>query len=291
MLAGVLWRNFGRIPPRWEPGIALLAKPILRWGIVLLGFKIVFDDLINLGPSLLLLAVAVVGLGLAGSYAICRCLGMSHSQSILIASGFSICGAAAVAGASSVTKSRDEDISLAVGLVVVFGTLMILVVPLLAGAFSLSDHQAALLAGAATHEVAQVVVIGGMFGTVALATAVVMKLARVVLLAPVMLTLNLISRFSPQPVDTSRKAPPLVPLFVVGFILAMTVRSLIPIAPPVLDVLNFAQGILLAAAMFGLGCSVRIATWKTLGARPFVAGGICTIWVTGIALAGVLLLT
>lgn len=289
MLGGVLARNLFTLPGYWEPGLEWLSRTALRAGIVLLGFKVVLGDILALGGGAILLAVAIVVLGLVGSYGICRWLGMGHAQSLLIASGFSICGAAAVAGAGSVVHAKDEDVSLAVGLVVLFGTLMIAVVPAVGALLGFDAHAVALLAGASTHEVAQVVVIGGFFGGTALATAVIMKLARVVLMAPLMLTLNLLQRrHQRQPVGGKR--PPLVPLFVLGFLAAMLLASLLPIPAAVGGALGMAQTLLLAAAMFGLGCKVRLATWRALGAKPFLAGTLATALVTLISVIGVMLI-
>ncbi|MCK6091281.1 putative sulfate exporter family transporter [Micrococcus endophyticus] len=129
------------------------------------------------------------GVTFAATLAIGRALRLPWDLTALVASGFSICGAAAVAAADSVVRARREMAATAIGLVVLFGTLMIPLMPLLTGALGLDERTAGLWIGASTHEVAQVVAAGGLVGGAALSVAVTVKLARVVMLAPVMTAL------------------------------------------------------------------------------------------------------
>ena len=136
---------------------------------------------------------AIVAGGLLGTVLLGRLLRVPSGLSLLIACGFSICGAAAVAGAAGVTDPDDEaeeDTITAVALVVIFGTLMIALVPLLANLLGLGSETAGMWAGGSIHEIAQVVAVGGIIGGGALTVAVIVKLARVLLLAPVVAILS-----------------------------------------------------------------------------------------------------
>lgn len=232
------------------------------------------------------LVVTVVVGGLLVAEFAGRALGLRPAQRRLVGAGFSICGAAAVAGLEGVVDDkREEDVVTAIALVVLFGTLMIPVVPLASVGLGLDAHTAGLWAGASIHEVAQVVAAGGILGSTALNAAVVVKLARVLMLAPVALVFSRLSRTSTE----ATRRPPLVPLFVLGFVAAAVVRTTGVLAPAVLELAGMAQTLLLAAAMFALGCQVRLATLRTVGGRPFVLAGVVTVGVAGIALGGVLL--
>ncbi len=189
ILAGRAWRNLAPVPERLTPGVAFAAKPVLRAGIVLLGLQLLLSDVLALGPGVIALVVGVVGVTFAATLAIGRALRLPWDLTALVASGFSICGAAAVAAADSVVRARREMAATAIGLVVLFGTLMIPLMPLLTGALGLDERTAGLWIGASTHEVAQVVAAGGLVGGAALSVAVTVKLARVVMLAPVMTAL------------------------------------------------------------------------------------------------------
>lgn len=269
-------------------------------GVVLLGLQLVLGDVVALGPRVLLVVVAVVVTGLLATVALGRLLGTGRDLTLLIACGFSICGAAAVAAADAVVDAEEEDVVTAVALVVLFGTGMIAIAPALVHVLGLTGEQGTAWIGAAVHEVAQVVAAaeavtgsdstGSGAGATAgagalLALAVTVKLARVVLLAPVVASLRAVAATD---VGTTRRSP-LVPLFVVGFVVLALVRSTGTLPDPVVDAGRTAQVVLLASAMFALGAGVRLRTLARTGPRPFVLAALSTVVVGGTALAGVLL--
>jgi uncharacterized integral membrane protein (TIGR00698 family) len=284
ILLGVAWRNTFGVPSVLAAGITFSAKKLLRTGIVLLGLQIAVGEVIGLGWGMILVVVAVVGIGMVGTYALGRAFGLSPSQSMLIAAGFSICGAAAVAGAEGVLKAKEEEVVTALAMVVLFGTLMIPVVPLASGLMGMDSYTAGLWAGASIHEVAQVVAVGGILGGTALSVAVVVKLCRVLMLAPVMAVLSMRQRRVGAPGST----PPLVPFFVVAFLVAVVLRSSGFIPESVLGAAAAIQTVLLAAAMFALGCGVRFSVLRKVGIKPFAVGGLSTLLVAGVGLMGVL---
>ena len=214
-------------------------------------------------------------------------LSLSWTQRFLIGCGFSICGAAAVAAADGVIDADEEEVLTAVALVVIFGTCMIPVIPLLSRAIGLSDTDAGMWAGGSIHEVAQVVAAGGAIGGGALTVAVVVKLARVVMLAPVMALVSVRARRVSRGGDVRR--PPLVPLFVIGFLACAALRTTGVLPDAFIASAKFTQTALLTAAMFALGAGVNIAALRKVGIRPFLLALISTAWVACVALAGVLL--
>lgn len=297
-----------------KPGLDIAGKRLLRVGIVLLGLQLSLSTIAGLGVGVVALAALVVSLGVPFGIWCGRRLGLTQGQSVLTACGFSICGAAAVAAADGVVDADEDEVATSVGLVVVFGTLMI-PLSVLVGSLGLGDHATGVFAGAAIHEVAQVVAAGGLVGGGALAVAVVVKLARVLMLAPLMTVLAVRrrrelaaaagsaesgvaesdsakpgSRESETDPKADVKLPPIMPLFVAGFIVAVLVRSFVPVPGVVLDGAKIMQTVLLAAAMFALGTGVRWATMKRVGARPFVHAACCTGFVTALALVGAFVL-
>ncbi|HWU46416.1 MAG TPA: putative sulfate exporter family transporter [Humibacter sp.] len=313
IVAGVLLRNTVRLPAAIEPGLAFAAKRLLRLGVVLLGLQLVLGDILGLGAGMILVVVSIVVVGILATMLIGRWMGVSPTQRLLIACGFSICGAAAIAAVDGVIQTEDEEeVVTGVALVVVFGTLMIPIVPLLATTMHLSTHQAGLWAGGSVHEVAQVVATGGAIGGTALGLAVIVKLARVLMLAPVMATISVLRRRAlrrarqevqaAQPVaatgatqraDATRASglPPIVPLFVLGFIAMVVLRSTGLLPAPVLDAGKTAQTALLAAAMFGLGMGVHLKRIVKVGPKPLLLALASTAVVASTALAGVLIVS
>ncbi|MFI7585096.1 YeiH family protein [Kocuria sp. M1N1S27] len=290
IMLGAVVANTMAVPAVLTPGVLLAAKPVLRAGIVLLGLQVGLQEILGLGAPMMLTVVVTVGVGILTTLWIGRRLGVPPAQRLLIACGFSICGAAAVAAVEGVTDAEEEDVAVAVGLVVVFGTLMIPSVPLLSGLLGLDGNQAGLWAGAATHEVAQVVAIGGTLGPGALAAAVVVKLARVLMLAPVMAVLAWqVRRAAGAAEKPAGTLPPLVPLFVVGFVSMMMLASTQVVPAAVLEGAQTLESMCLATAMFALGLGVRVRSLLKVGARPVVLGAVSTVIVACTALTGVLL--
>ena len=264
------------------PGVQIASRRLLRLGVVLLGLQLSVADIAGLGWPVLLGVVVVVAGGIGATLLAGRMLGVSRTQSLLIACGFSICGAAAVAGADGVLRRRNSDeTATAVALVVVFGTALIAVLPPAAALFGLDATAAGVWAGASIHEVAQVIAAAGIVGESALKVAVVVKLARVLLLAPVLAVISLEQR----PGRGARHGQPPVPLFVFGFLAAVVVRSLGVLPLPVLQAAGLLQTGLLAAAMFALGTSLRVSVLRRAGLRPVLLGLIATLVVGLLGLA------
>lgn len=286
IVLGAVIANVVRIPDVCSPGLTFSSKTLLRIGVAVLGLQLVLGDVLGLGAGMLLVVVAIVAGGIGGGLLIGKLLGLPFKRRLLIASGSSICGAAAVAAVDGVVDADDEDVATAVGTVVVFGTLMIPAVPLLSNAMGLSEETAGLWAGGSIHEVAQVVAAGGMIGGTALTLAVIVKLARVLMLAPVVTVLSIRQR---KLTGDSGKRPPIVPLFVVGFIACAVIRSTGVLPDMAIDIGGHVQVVLLTVAMAALGLGVRIAVMRKVGAKPFVQAAATTVLVASIALGGVML--
>lgn len=289
IVLGILLRNTVPIPGWAEPGIAVSAKSLLRWGVVLLGLQLSLPAIVALGPGVLLIVVCAVGITFFTTLGVGRLLGVDRDLRTLIAAGFSICGAAAVAGMQGALRATQEKVAAAVALVVLFGTLMIPVTDGLVALFGLGTGDAGTLIGGSVHEVAQVVAAAGIAGGAPLlAVAVPIKLARVVLMAPVVGGMSAWRRHSTAPVEGAKR-PPLLPLFVLGFIAMMLVATTGLVPGAVLDVAKVIQQFLLAAAMFALGLGVSIKSLIHLGARPILLGLAATVTIMLVVGAGILL--
>lgn len=288
---GIVLANIGIVPEqlltRLDPGLTFAGRRFLRAGIVLLGLQIVMSDIFGLGLSLLVLVVVIVVLGILLSLAIGAVLGVPLNQRILIACGFSICGAAAIAGTSEVIEAEEEDVAAGIALVALFGTAMIVIVPTLGKLIGLSDTQTGMWAGGSIHEVAQVVAVGGSISGAALTTAVLIKLARVMMLAPVATVLGIWHR---RHAATTDERPPILPLFVVGFIAMALIRTTGQVPAAIVHIAATGELWLLAAAMFSIGCGCRFASMRALGWRPLALGAVSTASVAAISLVGVVAL-
>lgn len=288
ILLGAVWGNSLPIPAFLFEGIAVSARHLLRAGIVLLGLQLSLSAVLELGPGVLLLVLLSVGLTFAATLWLGKLLGISFAQRLLIASGFSICGAAAVAATESASGAKKTEVATAIGLVVLFGTLMIPAVPFLGELLGIPDRTLGIWIGASTHEVAQVVAAGGAVGGPALAVAVTVKLARVLTLAPITAGIAMHMRRTGR--RTEGKLPPVVPLFIVGFVGAMLLRTSNVLPSDALETAQVLQTLLLSAAMFGLGLGVHLRSLLRVGKRPVLLGLLSTLVILAVSLVGAVVL-
>lgn len=288
---GVLAGNLGVLRPAHRPGLAFAARTLLRLGIILLGLELAVPDLLDLRAGLILLVVASVAVTFLGTLWLGRQLGMSRHQGLLVAVGVSVCGASAVAAMNAILDSEDDDVTTAVALVTCYGSAAIVVLPALGGWLALTPAESGMWAGASIHEVGQVVAAAGTIGAAAIAPSVLVKLTRVLLLAPLLAGTSMWLRHRSNAGVANGPTPPLVPAFIIGFIVAMVVRSMGVVPEPVVDLASVSHGLLLAAGMFGLGTTVRVSTLVRTGRRALVLGLLSSAVACAIPVAGLALLS
>lgn len=294
---GVLSANLPRVSDYvagpWKPGLGFAGKKMMRGGIVLLGLKLSIVDVLALGWATFGVVLAVVVLAFAGTYLLGRAFRLTGDQPLLIATGFSICGASAIGAMSAVRRSRHKDTVIPVALVTLCGTMAIVVLPLLQGPLGLGPEAFGQWVGASVHDVGQVVATAQTAGPAALAIAVIIKLTRVLTLAPMVAIAGVLTRRSQSrrgDAETGLKMPPIIPGFIIGFVALVALRSFVPLPAGLLDAATVAQDILLAAALFGLGAGVRIRQlFSSRGSAVLMA--LCS-WalIAGLAYGGILLL-
>jgi len=235
-------------------GHEMTTRTMLRTGVVLLGLRLPLQDVLTLGPRGLVVITLTVVVTFAATCLIGDKLGLDRGLVTLIATGFSICGAAAIAAVEGGIKRRNEDVALAIALVTIFGTAMIVTLPLASRVIGLTARQQGVWAGASIHEVAQVVAAAATAGGAAVAIATTVKLGRVSLLALGYLAAR--RRDRGTPVDAV--SPPAVPWFVIGFVAAAAIATTGVLPAPILDGADLLTTFLLAGAMFGLGLGMNL---------------------------------
>lgn len=285
MVLGMALRNtLGPIPAA-APGITLSLKKILRAGIVLLGLQLTLAQLAQLGGRGLLVVVVTLAATFVFTRAVGRLLGVERRLAELIAAGTSVCGASAVLATNTVTRGSDEDVAYAIACVTVFGSLSMLLFPVLAPVLGLAGETYGLWAGAAIHEVAQVVGAAFQGGEAAGQAGTVAKLARVILLAPLVLTLGVLAaRGRGGEEGAGARAP--VPWFVLGFVAMVGLNSTIALPEPLHEALVWLTAFMLTMALAAMGLETDIRRLRAKGVRPLALGAIAWLFisVTGLAL-------
>ena len=295
LVLGVLIGNIISIPKILGPGQKFAAKKILRFGIVLLGTQLAVKQVVDLGGHELIVVVGVVALTFLGTLWLGPHLGISKSLSLLIATGFSICGASAVAAMEGVVEAEEEEVTYAIALVTLCGSLAIVLLPLLRHVLGLSDPQLfGSWVGASVHDVAQVIATSSTGGDSAVQAATVVKLSRVVLLAPLVASVSIwVHRSSSGLVakakakNTATKHVSVVPLFVIGFLVMIAVRTTGVIPENLLTTLKTTEQVCLASALVGLGSDVRVSRLIKVGGRPLLLALISWFGIAVVSLIGV----
>jgi uncharacterized integral membrane protein (TIGR00698 family) len=277
------------IAGRARPGLDFAGKHLMRGGIILLGLKVSIMDILGLGWLAMALITGVVLLSFGGTYLLVRLFRLPRETALLVATGFSICGASAIGAMAAVRRIRHVDTVLPVALVTLCGTLAIGLLPLLMHPLQLSPLAFGAWTGASVHDVGQVVATAQTAGTAALGIAVVVKLTRVLLLAPVVAVAGLHHRASSVPDQQS--LPPVIPLFVIGFVAMVALRSTGWLSTGWLEAGAGLQDVLLGAALFGLGSAVRIRTLLHTGARALLAALAAWLLIALLGLAAALVIT
>jgi uncharacterized integral membrane protein (TIGR00698 family) len=292
VVVGVLIANTGIVGPLLRPGLRLAAKRVLRAGIVLVGVRLSLHDVLDLGPSALVSVVAVVAATFFGTQWLGRRLGLGHGMSMLVATGYSICGASAIAAAEPFSDAAEEEVAYSVALVTLCGSLAIVVLPSLGRWFGLDAETFGAWVGASVHDVGQVVAAASTRDSVAMSTAVVVKLTRVAMLAPLLAFVALsarqrAARGEGRAPDADAKRPPLLPLFVVLFLGAVVLRTVGAVPDGWLDGIKTLETLLLGAGLVGLGAAVDLRRLRALGGRPLVLGLVSWALVAGVSLLAV----
>jgi len=287
---GILVANVFHVPAVAAPGLRVAAGPVLRIGVVLLGLDLAFPDILALGLRALLVVVAVVAITFFATRWAGRRLGISDDLSLLVATGFSICGVSAIAAADGVIEADEDEVAFAVALVTLCGTLAIVTLPPLQHVLGLDDEQFGAWVGASVHDVAQVVATSSTAGAVALSTAIVVKLTRVMLLAPLVAGIALEhGRTARSSAAGDARRPPLVPTFIVAFVVMIGIASLGLIPDSVLDRIDDVRTFLLGMALFALGTRVNVGRFREIGPRPLVLGLGSWALIAVVSYAGVLI--
>ena len=279
---GLCFGNVSLGSGRAQVGLTFSSRRLLRVGVVLLGFRLSISELRQSMNWLdALMVVTLVSLTLWGVGRVCKAFGLTPDFGRLLGVGYAVCGVSAIAAVKPLTKAEEEEVAYAVGVVTLFGTLSMACYPVFGAIANLAPETFGWWAGSAIHDVAQVVAPATMRGDEALETAVVIKLGRGALVAPILVFVSMKTRGR---VNSERAAAvKAIPLFVVGFILAVVARSIEILPIGTLELLDDMRKIFLTAAMVGVGALVKLRSLVSMGRGPLNAGFISWLLLAGIA--------
>ena len=323
ILLGMVYANLpeqAHVPASWGAGMKICSKTLLRTGIVLYGFRLTFQDIVAVGLPAVVIDIIVVAVTIFLGIWLGKLLKMDRETTLLTATGSAICGAAAVLGAEAVVKPESHKTAVAVSTVVIFGTIAMFLYPIAYRAglmVGLDEQQVGIYTGATLHEVAHVVGAGNAMASDAIAaTALIVKMVRVILLVFVLLIMSWalgrskqtaqhqggavgsLSRSNREPHHKSNTETVkqqsgqsrqvgtkiTIPWFAFLFLLMIGVNSLMvaylpaSFMAPFAKTMNIISTFLLTMAMTALGADTSFKKFKQAGAKPFALAALLWLW-------------
>lgn len=296
IVLGMLYANSlrNKLPETWVPGIKLCTKQVLRWGIILYGFRLTLAQVAAVGIPAVAVDLIVVTVTLLGGVLLGRLLKIDRDTALMTSTGSAICGAAAVLGAEPVVKCEGYKTAIAVSTVVIFGTLSMFLYPVMyrTGMLDgLTDTGVAVYTGSTLHEVAHVAGAGNAMDptdTLGIAgTATITKMIRVMMLAPVLIVMGFVlAGRRKKDGGKKEKSKITVPWFAFGFIGVICLNSLLQYLfgvetvreIPLNGTIEYVDTFMLTMAMTALGTETNLAKFKQAGAKPFVLAGLLYVW-------------
>jgi len=275
---------------RTIPGIAFSGRTLLRFGVALLGFRIVLGDILALGVKPIFILFLAVLTTLLFGFLIARLTGRSKHFGALSGGAVGICGAsAALAIAAILPKSekQERETAFAVVGVTALSTMAMIIYPLISAALDFTDLQAGAFIGATVHDVAQVVGAGYSISDEAGDAATLFKLMRVALLLPIVIIFSLLFRGD---AEVGAERPPLLPGFLTALLIITLINSFIEIPAAVTDTMSNISRQCMITAIAAIGLKTDLKSFLELGRMPVIILVAETIWLAAFVIICILLL-
>lgn len=305
ILLGLVLGNIWALPEFFKSGIKFSVKKLLPLGVILLGARLDFGDLLSVGAIGLLMSACEVIFAMLLLLFLAKKFHLPPKLGLLLGVGTAICGGTAIVAVAPIIKARDDEVVISVATVTLLGLISMLIMPVIGSYFALDSHSFGIWTGLTIHQTPQVIAAGFAYSPEAGETATIIKLARVCLLAPVAFLIGLYWNRSETSDNSNRLNARqyfgLVPTFILGFMAMALVRTLglfpefqIPLQANYDFNLSTQSASIagakysLAAAMAGVGLETRFASLKTTSLKSFLVAGGGAMLITILGLAAVI---
>jgi uncharacterized integral membrane protein (TIGR00698 family) len=274
--------------PVLGPGLRASSSTLLRGAVVVLGAGLPLTTVLSQGGRSLSVIVITLGGCLLVAGTLGRKLGIVDPLRTLIGVGTGICGASAIAAVTPVLETKENDVGYAVATIFIFNVLAVLTFPPLGHALGMSQHAFGVFSGTAINDLSSVVAAGNVYGSTALATGVVVKLTRTLMIVPV--TAYLAERQAPEQTGgatdfrgTFVRAAARTPRFLLAFLALAALASTGLIPADLRPTISELATAMITVALAAVGLSIDLDGLRRTGARPIVLGA--ALWVTVSALS------
>jgi uncharacterized integral membrane protein (TIGR00698 family) len=252
----------------WPQKSVATSQILLKLSVVGLGFGLSIQDVWTVGRSSVVYTVVGITVTIAVGLILGRLLHIRGNTSALISCGTAICGGSAIAAIAPVIKAEDDETAVALATIFTLNAVALIVFPLVGHYFDLTQHQFGVWAGLAIHDTSSVVGAAASYGMQALDVGTTVKLTRAAWIAPIALGAGLLVR---------SRGKTKFPLFIVGFVVAAVLHSLIPQLSSLWQVLSGVARQFLVLTLFLVGAGITRDVLQRIGIRPFLQG--VTLWI------------
>ncbi|MGC4940310.1 YeiH family protein [Kribbella sp. DT2] len=265
-----------------RPGYEFASKFLLQVSIVVLGTGLSLQQVARVGAGSLPVMLGTLAIALGGAWLFGRLLGVRGDTQILIGVGTAICGASAIAATTAAIEAKKSSVAYALATIFTFNVVAVLAFPPLGHLMGLGPEAFGLWAGTAVNDTSSVVAAGYAFSQEAGDHALVVKLTRSLMLVPIVIGLVILkSRRDAKTSEAAvhRKLPwrRMLPLFLVGFLVAAGLRTLGLVPDERQADLALVGTYLITSALVAIGLSLRVGELRKAGLRPLLLGAI--LWV------------
>lgn len=285
MLLALVLKN--RAP--FAQGLNFVSKKVLQYAVILLGFGMNLTEILQKGWQSLPIILSTITVSLLIAFALCKALRIDRKISILVGVGSSICGGSAIAATAPVIDADDEEIAQAISVIFLFNVAAALLFPTLGGVLGLSDEGFGLFAGTAVNDTSSVTAAAaawdGLHGSNTLAAATIVKLTRTLAIIPITLALAFWrTRQAKQGAKTQVRLGKIFPWFVLFFLLAAVLTTLLQLPAAVTGPLNSLSKFLIVMAMAAIGLNTHLGRLVRSGGKPILMGFCCWVGIAGVSL-------
>lgn len=280
-----------------DSGIKFTSKKVLQWAVILLGFGMDLNVVLETGKQSLPIIICTIGISLIMAFLINKFIKMPAKVATLIGVGSSICGGSAIAATAPVIDADEEEVAQSISVIFLFNVLAALLFPSfgqLIGFDTTSGEAFGIFAGTAVNDMSSVTATAstwdGMFnlGTATLDKAVTVKMTRTLAIIPITLVLAF-ARAKKQKSNNAgkiniKKIFPFFILFFIGASIITTIAVSCGVSADLFDPLKTLSKFLIVMAMAAIGMNTNIVKLVKSGAKPIFLGFCCWVSITGVSL-------
>lgn len=288
MVMALFWKEQGRA----RAGITFTSKKILQLAVVLLGFGMNLSSVAKVGAQSLPIILSTITTSLVAAFVLHKLLHMDAKISTLIGVGSSICGGSAIVATAPVIGADDEEIAQSISVIFLFNVLAALTFPTLGGMLGLSNEGFGLFAGTAVNDTSSVTAAAaawdGIHGSNTLDTAAIVKMTRTLAIIPITLVLAFLrtrqEEKSVRGTGVTVSLKEIFPWFVLFFVLASVVTTLLPLPAAVTGFLKSASKFFIVMAMAAIGLNTDVVKLVRTGGKPIFMGFCCWVAIACVSL-------